>query len=98
MAFASPLLACVAVAFFALAAPIVPAQAQSVGAAMFGEKPASPNAQMLLEADQLVYDNDQNVVSAVGNVLITYDNYTLTAKRVTYSRTSGRVIASGNVE
>ena len=35
LAFASPLLACVAVAFFALAAPIVPAQAQSVGAAMF---------------------------------------------------------------
>ncbi|MCB1464223.1 MAG: LPS-assembly protein LptD [Nitratireductor sp.] len=72
--------------------------AQSVGASLFGEAPANPNSQMLLEADQLVYDNDQNVVSAVGNVLITYDNYTLTAGRVTYSRASGRVIALGNVE
>ncbi|MEC9343183.1 MAG: LPS-assembly protein LptD [Pseudomonadota bacterium] len=75
------------------------AQAQSAGAAMFGEAPAAnPQSQMLLEADQLVYDNDQSIVSAVGNVVITYDDYTLIAKRVTYSRTSGRVIASGDVE
>ncbi|MCG6858094.1 MAG: LPS-assembly protein LptD [Salaquimonas sp.] len=75
-----------------------PAFAQSAGASMFGAAPSNPQAQMLLEADQLVYDNDQNVVSAVGNVVISYDNYTLTAKRVTYSRASGRVIANGDVE
>lgn len=98
LALSTPLLAALAVASVVLAAPVGTARAQGVGAEMFGEQAANPNSQMLLEADQLVYDNDDNVVSAVGNVLIHYDDYTLTAQRVTYSRTSGRVIASGNVE
>ncbi|MEZ5801175.1 MAG: hypothetical protein R3D29_12815 [Nitratireductor sp.] len=52
---------------------------------------------MLLEADNLVYNNDEDTVAAVGNVRIAYDGYTLVAQRVTYSRRSS-VIASGNVE
>jgi LPS-assembly protein len=75
-----------------------PAAAQNVGAAMFGEAKPDPNAKMLLEADQLVYNQDENTVAAVGGVRIAYNGYTLVARRVTYSRTSGRVIAAGDVE
>ncbi len=56
------------------------------------------DSQMLLEADQLVYNQDQNTVSAVGAVRVAYNGNTLVADRVTYSRVSGRVIATGHVE
>jgi LPS-assembly protein len=72
--------------------------AQNVGASIFGEAKTDPNAKMLLEADQLVYNQDENTVAAVGGVRIAYNGYTLVARRVTYSRTSGRVIAAGDVE
>lgn len=72
--------------------------AQSVGSNMLGNPPANPRGQMLLEADHLVYDNDAQTVSAVGNVRVAYNGYTMIAQRVTYSRASGRMIAQGNVE
>jgi LPS-assembly protein len=81
----------------ALAAPL-PGRAQEVQSPLFGEVPEAPPSQMLLEADQVVYNNDNSTIAAVGNVRIAYNGYTLVAQRVTYSRTSGRVIASGNVE
>jgi len=56
-----------------------------------------PDARMLLEADQLVYDFDNRWVSAVGNVEIFYQGYTLVADRVTYKEPSGRLLAEGNV-
>jgi LPS-assembly protein len=57
-----------------------------------------PGAQMLVESDQLVYDYDNNTVSAVGNVRIYYGRYTLEAEKVTYLRDSGRLIATGFVK
>jgi LPS-assembly protein len=57
-----------------------------------------PGAQMLVESDQLVYDYDNNTVSAVGNVRIYYGRYTLEAAKVTYMRSSGRLIATGFVK
>ena len=74
------------------------ASAQSVGNTIFSEGEVSPDAQMLLEADELVYDDTNNSVAAEGNVQIAYDKYTLVAERVTYQRTTGRVIAQGGVE
>lgn len=73
------------------------ALAQNIGEELFGQ-PANPNAQMLLEADRLIYNDDQQSVQAAGNVQIAYDGYTLVAQRVTYHRNSGRVLAQGNVE
>ena len=58
----------------------------------------SPDAEMLLEADTIVYDNDRNTVTAVGGVQIDYDGHRLVAQRVTYDRNTSRLIASGNVE
>lgn len=65
---------------------------------MPGFRQASPNAQMLLEADRLVYNNDRETVVAAGAVQIEYDGYRLVARDVTYDRRSGRLIARGNVE
>src|SRR5690606_16083915 len=72
-----------------------PAAAQDI-AGLAGN--ASPAAQMLLEADNLVYNRDEDTVAAVGGVRIDYDGNRLVAERVTYFRKTGRLVASGNVE
>lgn len=59
---------------------------------------SDPNADMLLEADTLVYDNDRNRITAVGSVQIEYAGNRLVAQRVTYDRATSRLIASGGVE
>ena len=59
--------------------------------------PGKPGDQMLLESDQLVYDYDNDTVSAVGHVTIYYGGYTLQAAKVTYNKRSGRLIAEGSV-
>jgi LPS-assembly protein len=88
--FGATAMACVFACVFAPA----PALSQDVDLAA----PSIPeNAQMLLEADTLVYDNDANTVTAVGGVQIDYGGNKLVAERVTYERKSGRLIASGNV-
>ncbi|MEP3276109.1 MAG: LPS-assembly protein LptD [Stappiaceae bacterium] len=56
------------------------------------------NQQMLLEADELQYDYDNDIVSAVGNVQIYYAGYVLEAQRVRLDRKTTRLFAEGNVE
>lgn len=58
----------------------------------------NPDAELLLKADQLIYDNDQQIVTAVGNVQLDYDGYNVVADRVSYNQTTRKVKASGNVE
>jgi LPS-assembly protein len=61
--------------------------------------PASAQAQrdrLLVEAKEVVYDNDKNTVSASGDVELRYQNRTLQADRVIYDRNTGRVFAEGN--
>ena len=58
----------------------------------------SPGAQMLLEADELIYNRDVKTISAVGGVRIEYDGNQLVAKKVTYNQATGRLLAEGNVE
>ena len=53
---------------------------------------------MLLEADTLIYDNDNDTVTAAGGVQIDYGGNRLVAQRVIYDRKTGRLVASGNVE
>ncbi len=55
-------------------------------------------SQMLVEADQLVYDYDHNTVSAVGNVKLYYVGYTLEAEKVTYIKSTSKLIATGGVK
>jgi len=56
-----------------------------------------PDARLLLEADQLIYDFDRETVTAVGGVQVYYDGYTVETARLTYDQRSGRLIASGGV-
>ncbi|MEW9807508.1 LPS-assembly protein LptD [Mesorhizobium marinum] len=53
---------------------------------------------MLLEADTLIYDNNDDSVTAAGGVRIDYGGHKLVANQVTYNRNSRRLVASGNVE
>ncbi|MEM9278436.1 MAG: LPS-assembly protein LptD [Pseudomonadota bacterium] len=100
------LLATVSVAgLLAFASPIIPgsentgAQAQEIQVSnIFGETPPLPDEQLLLESDDLIFDNDRGLVIATGNVQIAFGRATLVADRVEYNQQSGRMIAFGNVE
>ncbi len=52
---------------------------------------------MLLQADNLVYDNQHNKVTAEGHVEIYYNNYALLADKVIYDQAANTLAASGNV-
>ncbi|WP_288585597.1 LPS-assembly protein LptD [uncultured Methylobacterium sp.] len=61
------------------------------------DKAGAGGERLLVEAKELVYDNDKNTVSAVGNAELHYGPRTLLADRVRYDRNTGRVFAEGNV-
>lgn len=78
------------------AAPFgMPAFAQDISSLA---EQSTPGAQMLLEADTLVYDNDAQTVTAVGGVRIQYDGNRLVAQRVVYDQKTARMKASGEVQ
>lgn len=56
-----------------------------------------PDARMLLEANELVYDFDRNIVSAEGDVEIHYRGHVIESDRVIYDQNTRRVFARGNV-
>nr|WP_210279581.1 LPS-assembly protein LptD [Rhizobium metallidurans] len=58
----------------------------------------SKEAKMLLSANELVYNKDAEVVSAVGGVQINYAGYKMVSQRVEYNQKTGRMMALGNVE
>lgn len=85
-------------ALLGVAAPIgdaLPAGAQAVP----GLKPVAgkPGEKLLVEADELIYDNDRSTVTARGNAELHYGPRTLQADRVRYDQASSRVFAEGNV-
>jgi len=51
---------------------------------------------LLVDAKEIVYNNDRNTVSASGDVQLNYQGRTLQADRVIYDRNTGRVRAEGN--
>jgi LPS-assembly protein len=59
-------------------------------------KPTARDTNMVVEADQVVYDNDADTVTAIGRVQIYYKGNTLTARKVIYQRAAKRVIAEGD--
>jgi LPS-assembly protein len=56
----------------------------------------SPQDRLLVDAKEIIYDNDRNTVSASGAVQLNYQGRSLQADRVTYDRATGRVYAVGN--
>ena len=71
----------------------VPVAAQALPKAATGK----PGDKLLVEADELIYDNDKNTVTARGNAELHYGPRTLQADRVRYDRATSRVFAEGNV-
>jgi LPS-assembly protein len=57
---------------------------------------SDPNAQMMVRADELQYDNTNNRILAIGSVQIYYQGSTLEADRVVYEQTTKRMRAEGN--
>ena len=57
---------------------------------------AKPQDRMVVDARELVYDNDKKTVAAVGNVQILYQGRTIEADRVVYDQGTKRVLAVGN--
>ncbi|RYE75372.1 MAG: hypothetical protein EOP19_26170, partial [Hyphomicrobiales bacterium] len=53
----------------------------------YAQAPAGkPGERMVVDARELVYDKDNNTVSAVGDVQILYQGRTIEADRVVYDR------------
>lgn len=62
------------------------------------EEPASQQQETVaFESDSLSYDQEQDVVTASGNVRMSYQNRTLSADTVTWNRKTAAVEARGNV-
>ena len=53
---------------------------------------------LVVEAKQLVYDHDNDIVTASGNVQLYYQGRVLEADKVTYNRKTDRVYAEGNAK
>ncbi|WP_139413043.1 LPS-assembly protein LptD [Bartonella mastomydis] len=72
----------------------------------YAQNPMSPSQSriqnserpLLLSADELIYNRDENTVSAQGNVQVEYDGNKVVAQKIIYNQKTGRLIAKGNVE
>jgi LPS-assembly protein len=58
--------------------------------------PVAANSPMLVQADEIKYDYNNNTVSAVGHVQIYYGGSTIEADRVIYDQKTKRLRAEGN--
>ncbi|MFB2551136.1 LPS-assembly protein LptD [Ensifer soli] len=62
-------------------------------------QPSVPeDAKLLLSANELVYNQDADKVTVRGNVQIRYGGYQMVAREVEYDQSSGRVVATGEIE
>jgi LPS-assembly protein len=79
------------------ACALLPAAVQAAQLHASGISAPQKNTPVLLQADEVVYDSDAKLVSAVGHVEISNDGRTLLADRVDYDQTSDKVTANGHV-
>ena len=85
-----PLLACILAAFCLALTPWQPAfgQAQTSLEQIIQPPKIDSSEPMLLQADEMIYDNDNAKITAKGNVELYYGGYTLLADRLVYDRGS----------
>lgn len=62
------------------------------------EKKIPEGAKLMLSANELLYNRDSQLVSAVGGVQINYGGYKMVAQKVEYNQKTGRMMATGNIE
>lgn len=53
--------------------------------------------QIAFEADRLEYQQDSEVVTAIGNVILRRQGQTVRSDRVTWNRKTGQIVANGNI-
>jgi LPS-assembly protein len=75
--------------------PVASVRAQDAG---IMSPSLSDDAKLYLSSDKVVYDRDNDKVTASGAVRINYGGYKLVAGRVTYDQKSGRLIAEDKIE
>src|ERR1700677_615132 len=87
-----------AVRFAALGAcALIPLIAQAAQVHAPASKQPAKNKPMLLVADEIDYDSQGKMVSAVGHVEIADNDRTLRAERVDYDQNADKVTARGHV-
>jgi LPS-assembly protein len=59
--------------------------------------PAQGDRQIDFEANGLEYDSDSDVVTATGNVILRSGDQSVRADAVSWNRTSGQIVATGNI-
>ncbi len=81
----------------ALDSAVSRAHAQSVNGTDINIQ-ASPDAQLLLTANELVFNQDNQTVIATGAVQVEFDGYRMVARRLEYHQRTGRLKAYGDIE
>ena len=76
---------------------LIPLLAQAAQLRVPAVKPPAKDQPILLQADEIVYDSENHLVSAVGHVEIADQDRTLNADRVDYDQDTDKVTASGHV-
>jgi LPS-assembly protein len=69
----------------------------AVGGGLGAQERALPEGPVQIEADQIAYDGEQDVVHAEGKVLITFTGGFLKADTVSLNRRTNRALAEGDV-
>lgn len=86
---------CAALALAVLAAP-APLAAQTPPDAVSAADTPAPR-QIDFEAKELAYDNETDIVTARGDVILRSEDRSVRADEVTWDRTTGKIIATGNI-
>ncbi len=84
-----------AIAILTALGQVTPLHAQTLNERI-GQNAGSQKGRLLVEAKEVVYDNDKERVEARGDVQLYYQGRSLEADRVTYDRKTKRVYAEGN--
>lgn len=79
-------------------ATIAPAISQSLTSGDLTGPSVTEDPRLILVADELTYNRDQDLITAKGSVQIDYGEYQLVSRSIEYDQTTGRVRAIGNVE
>lgn len=87
---------CVAMGVIVALVPVAQAQVAALNQ-LTTPRPGQAQAPMLLEADEVIYNEDEDTVTAVGKVQIYYGATSLQARKVIYNRKTERVFAEGDV-
>lgn len=78
--------------------PVETVQAQTLNDRLAGPSTPGQRSRMLVDAREIVYDRDNDRVTALGDVQLHYQGKVLEADKVTYDRKAKRVYAEGNAK